>query len=796
MRLKIDLNSKWQFHLGNLTREPNKLSKKAYALGGFTQSLLAEHQPLLPISPGGKHFLKLIAQGDEKQGLVNLCGTDLESDLDESWQEVELPHDWKVTLPYVNNPAKLMAGSKEDGVAYYRKRFVLAEDHREQKLVLHFKGIMGEADFWFNGAYLGHNHSGYTEVEFDISGLAYFEAEGSNTLLVKVDTSQGNEGWWYDGAGIYKDVYLECLPALHLVADDFYVYTQSISGKMAQLSLQYGLQNDTRHEQEVTVTYTVAGIKGQVSRVIPPLTNKVFHEKLTLTEVQAWSPEKPHLYKAKLSIAGDELVKEFGIRTFNYTNKGFYLNGSRYELKGICEHQDFAGVGVALNQDIVDFKVKKMKEMGVNAWRSAHHFASEELLTACDRLGIILIDENRLPEASPWRLADFKKMIKKARMHACLAFWSLGNEELVGNTEFGSRSLAKFAAVVKKYDQESLLISAELLSPEGFVAADYLENFDVLGINYPEAGVMGAGAELIRQQHPQLAIMSTENASYFSTRGAYRDDAAKAQANNFGSLYSMVLPGKRKVGEPGVGGTAHPEEVMAYAKKHPDMGGVFLWTGFDYNGEPSPFTWPAVSSQFGICDLCGFPKDYYYYYQAQWTQKPMIHLMPHWNEAGLEIDGQGKTLVKVFTNQSEAELFINGISQGRKTVTDYQAQWVVTYQAGSLEAKGYDKQGAPVVTTKVQTASTPVAISSEVVYRGQKYDLVALVAKDQAGNVVPTANQEVNLKVTSAKIVGLGNGDPADISNYALDKVKLFMGKALAVVKKEPKVSYQVEVEF
>ena len=204
-------------------------------------------------------------------------------------------------------------------------------------------------------------------------------------------------------------------------------------------------------------------------------------------------------------------------------------------------------------------------------------------------------------------------------MNASVAFWSLGNEELTGNTAFGRRSVLKFAEIVRELDREHLIVSAELLSPEGFVDDDYLKSFDVLGINYPEAGVMGDGAELIRKNHPDIAMMSTENASYFSTRGIYMDDGKKCFCNNFGSMYSMVLPGRRKPSDPGVGGTARPEKVMEYLEGHEYMGGVFLWTAFDYFGEPSPFGWPGISSQFGIADLCGIPKDYYYYYKAHWV---------------------------------------------------------------------------------------------------------------------------------------------------------------------------------
>ena len=232
---------------------------------------------------------------------------------------------------------------------------------------------------------------------------------------------------------------------------------------------------------------------------------------------------------------------------------------------------------------------------------------------------------------------------------------------------------------------------------------DYLKNFDILGINYPEAGVMGSGADLIKESHPDLPMMSTENASYFSTRGIYKDDGDKCQCNNFGSMYSMVLPGKRNPGDPGVGGTARPEQVLAYLDSHKYMGGVFLWTGFDYFGEPSPFSWPGISSQFGIVDLCGFPKDYYYYYKAHWTKDAFVHLMPHWNAEGLEIE-DGKTKVRAFSNQASAELFLNGQSLGKKVLSDCTADWDVEYAKGTLEVKAYDSFGKETAADVKQTA--------------------------------------------------------------------------------------------
>ncbi len=796
MRKSQLLNNNWQFHLGELPIPPKKIAKKSYAFGGLTASLPTEGTDRLPISSGGEHFLRLIAQGDREIGLRNLCDTDLDSHLDEHWREVELPHDWKVELPYENNPRNLMSGSKADGVAYYRKRFNLDEEDvkKGNKILLQFEGIVGITDVWVNGAYLGRNHSAYSGFEYDLTELAYYSKEGTNTVLVRVDTTQGHEGWWYDGAGIYKNVCLLITPKLHLDADSFYIYTKSLTENEAVLGVEVSVVND--EDQSISLAPKVKLSSQEITfekQVIHSGQEAKFTTELVVEMPHLWSPEDPYLYQASASIGDDQVTKEYGIRTFHYDTKGFYLNGKSYQLRGVCEHQDFAGVGVALNQDIVDYKVKVMKDMGVNAWRSAHHFASNELLSACDRLGIILMNENRLPEASAWRIEDLKKNILRSRMHACLAFWSIGNEELVGNTEFGSRTVGKLVKIVKSLNYEALIVSAELLSPEGGVDEAYLRNFDILGVNYPEAGVMGNGAEIIHKNHPELPMMSTENASYFSTRGIYKDNADLCQCNNLGSMYSMILPGKRQPGEPGVGGTASPERVMEYMRTHTYMGGVFLWTAFDYFGEPSPFGWPGIGSQFGIADSCGFPKDYYYYYKAQWTKEPMVHIASHWNKEGLEISERGTVPIRVFSNAHSVELVVNGQSLGELELIDCQAEWDVVYEEGFLEVRAFDQHHKLLVSELVETSGKIAQVQQKILYEGKDTSLIALEAVDALGRLVPTAVDLI--RIEGPAIRGLGNGDPADISADSKEEIHLFSGKALVIKEGKTEVIRIKKVE-
>ncbi|MGF2054716.1 sugar-binding domain-containing protein [Vagococcus fluvialis] len=784
MREIKKINKDWQFYYGDI-KSPIKTAKKAHGIGGLTAPLESEQGEKVIYSAGGEHFLRLIAQGDVNQGLQNLAGTDFDSVVDEKWSKINLPHDWKVSLPFENNPANLMAGSKPNGVSYYRRVFDLPKELLDQsRVILHFDGVMRMADVWLNGAFLGHNNSGYTSFKFDITEMVRYGDEGINALLVRVDTTTGSEGWWYEGAGIYKDVWLEILPLISIERDSTYARTKCLDQTKAEIEVMMAVKNSSNQAVEVQPVTKVAGFDHLFpAKLVEANSEALFTQIIEIEKPKLWSPEDPYLYEMVFGIHGDTICKNFGIKTIKYDENGFYLNGNPYELRGVCEHQDFAGIGIALTQDIVDYKIEVMKKMGVNAWRSAHHFASEQLLDACDRLGILLMNENRLLESTPWRVEDLEKQVKKSRMHPSLAFWSISNEEVIGNTKIGSRIAKKLVQTIKKYDNEHILISAELLNPEGIVDEEYLANFDVLGVNYPEAGVMGSGAIRIKEKYPNLPIMSTESASYFSTRGVYKDNEEVCQCNNFGSMYSMVLPGKREIGDPGVGGTAKPEEVMTYLKEKPYMGGVFLWTAFDYFGEPSPFGWPAIGSQFGIADVCGFPKDYYYYYQAHWQKTPMVHVMPHWNKEGLEIDENGNVSIRAFSNAEEVELFINDRSLGIKRVEGYRVDWSVAYQAGELKVVAYN-QNEEVSQKIIRTSSSMVQTKLTVVYSGNELELYEVKAVDKNDNFVPTANNTMNVKVINGSILGLGNGNPANTAEFSLEKIELFNGRALAIVKR------------
>ena len=797
MRNEMKLNDDWRFHLGEIG-SPVKTVKKAGAIGGLTAPLNGEDGEQITIGQGGKHFLNLISQGDLKRGLRMLAGTDMDSELTEEWDRIAIPHDWSVAVPYVDAPELLMSGSKPENIGYYRKTFSLDAPLEANQIVLKFDGVMRMASVWLNGIYLGDNISGYTPFEFDITEIAKFGDEGVNVLLVRADTTTGAEGWWYEGAGIYKEVRLQFLPKIYVDDDSFYIYTKEI-GENAVLGCEATFVNRTDKPQTVRPTLHVGDQQVAFDEItIGPLRSVSVNKEFLIDQPKLWTPETPHLYHATIQIHGeqqniDEFSTTFGIRKISYDKNGFFLNGSKYLLKGVCEHQDFAGVGVALNKDIVAFKLRKLKEMGVNAYRSAHHFASKDLLDCCDRLGIIVMNENRILETSPWRLRDLEKMVKRTRNHASLCFWSIANEEVIGNTKLGHRMAKRVTSLMRSIDYEHLLVSAELLNPEGIVDEEYMSNFDVVGVNYPEAGVMGEGLKKIKAKYPEQPLMSTENASYFSTRGIYKDDAEKCQTNNFGSLYSMVLPGKRKLGDPGVGGTARPEEVLDFTEQNPYMGGSFIWTAFDYAGEPAPFGWPGIGSQFGVLDTCGFEKDYFYYYQSKWTETPMVHVMPHWNKEGLTFDEDGKVEVRVFSNCDEVELFVNDDSQGKQSVGEHHNSWVVDFIPGELKAIAYCNGEAMVSDARV-TAKEAVDFPTEVIYDGETTQLIKVEAIDEDGNFVPMAKHALKVAIKNGSLLGTGNGNPAYAEEDKENALHLFSGKALLIVKKESELLPEIKV--
>ncbi len=790
MREKQLFNDSWKFYYGEIGM-PSKTVKKAAAIGGYTSVLDIENGDIVPLGAGGHHFLKLISGGNERLGMQILANTKLDATL-EGWRDVTLPHDWKTELSYEENPALLMSGSKPDGIAYYRKTFSLSEDLKDKHISICFDGIVRSASVWFNGCFLGDHYSGYTSFSYNLSDMAHYGEEGDNVILVRVDTTTGPEGWWYEGAGIYRNVYLEVKDKVHVDQWGVHISTKEICDNKAILEAEVTIKNDGYKSIEVYPVLEIEGYKETYSKVsLEPLECKVIKKEITINNPRLWSVNSPNLYNAKIELNIDDTLVDtynarFGIRKVKYTTEGLFINDEYVEIKGVCEHQDFAAVGTALSKDIVRFKLEKLKEMGGNAYRSAHHAASPELLDLCDELGIIVMEEHRVLESSELKLNELKEMVLRDRNHPSIIFWSLSNEEIIGSTKMAERMARRIATTIRKLDSERLLVSAELLSLEGIISEEYKEIFDVIGVNYPESPVMGEGLNNIKKRYPNQPLMSTENASYFSTRGIYKDNWELCHTNNMGSCFSMFGREPLPKGAPGAGGTAHPEQVMDFFESHKFMGGSFLWTQMDYCGEPSPFEWPAISSQFGIMDTCGFPKDYFYYYQSKWSNKPIVYAMPHWS---LNDIGISESEVRVFSNCEEVELFINNVSQGRKVTGKHSTSWNVNFEPGELKVVGYNEN--KVVAEDIKNTSGK-AISLKLRRMDSKENdvntrdtiLVEVYAVDENEIEVPTADNLVEVVVDGEGILlGLGNGNPADHTLHKSNTRALFSGKLAVVIQ-------------
>ncbi|HEY5039566.1 MAG TPA: glycoside hydrolase family 2 TIM barrel-domain containing protein, partial [bacterium] len=487
-----------------------------------------------------------------------------------------------------------------------------------------------------------------------------------------------------------------------------------------------------------------------------------------------WSLENPNLYTwvTRIEKAGkpvDQVETSFGVRSLRFDkDKGFFLNGKPVKIKGTCNHQDFAGVGTALSDRLFTYRVERLKEMGSNAYRCSHNPTAPELLDACDKLGMLVMDENRRLGDSEEILSQVESMVLRDRNHPSVILWSLCNEEAIQGTKEGRRKGEAMKEVVKKYDKTRLVTAAMNYGWGGDGLSNVLE---LQGFNYAIDQY-----NQYRKSHPNVPLYGSETASTVSTRGIYVTDKLKGYVSAYDVNHTMwSLPA---------------EAAWRPIADRPWMAGAFLWTGFDYRGEPTPYNWPCINSHFGILDMCGFPKDNFYYYQAWWGDKPILHLFPHWNWAGKE--GQ-QIDVWCHTNYDQVQLFLNGTSQGvKETPKNGHLEWKVWYEPGVLTAKAL-KDGAVVAETKVETTDAPAEVKlepykTEMLADGEDVMPITVSISDDKSRLVPIADNEVTFTVEGAgEIAGVGNGDPSSHEPDKADKRKAFNGLCMVLVKANDK---------
>jgi len=679
---------------------------------------------------------------------------------DHDWRALDLPHDWAVELPFVNDPALISHGCKPLGRAYpatsigwYRKSFEIPQTDVGRKLWINLDGVFRDALFALNGYFLGRNMSGYAPVRYDITDVANYG--GNNVLVVRVDATE-NDGWFYEGAGIYRHVWLEKSDPLHIAHGGTYITTETLRTGAANVTIATEVQNESDDLQTCQVVSSILDESGTVVALtrsaptdIPPWSTVEIKQQLRVPDAKLWSIEEPHLYRLqntieRAGVAADEMQTMFGIRTFRFDpDTGLYLNGGQVKVKGMCNHQDHAGVGSALPGRLQEFRVRRLKEMGANAYRTSHNPPTPELLRACDRLGMIVLAETRMMSSTPEGLSQLERMIRRDRNHACIFMWTLGNEEnALQGTDLGERVCRTMKQTAKRLDPSRPVTVAM----NGQWGKGFSRVVDVQGFNYMSAGSM----DQFHAAFPKQPAIGTEEASTLSTRGIYVNDADRGYV----SAYDLNAPRW--------GSTA--EAWWKYYVDRPWVAGAFVWTGFDYRGEPTPYGWPCINSHFGVIDTCGFPKDNFYYYQAQWTDKPVLHILPHWNWEGKE---GTEISVWAYSNCEEVELFLNGMSLGRKPIPPKShLEWSVNYAPGVLLARAYNG-GRVAVEVQNETTGTPAAIRlmsdvEKISADGQDVAIVAVSVVDVQGRVVPTASNNIQFSIEGpGKIIGVGNGDPS-----------------------------------
>ena len=682
-----------------------------------------------------------------------------------AWRDVQLPHDWAVELPFDStadrNHGYKALGAKYPGnsIGWYRRTFEVPKEDEPKRIWLTFDGVYRDATVWINGWLVRRHESGYSPLREDITDVLNFG--GANTIAVRVDATKF-EGWFYEGAGIYRHVWLEKTAPLAIAPDGIFVYSEfhhNVPHGPATIQLQTVVLNKNRSSRTAEIHWRIFSPNGKAvaegstpqAAAIAAHSEAECRGSTTIPSPVLWSPEDPQLYTLVTSVSTNgEIVDQqkttFGIRTVGFDPQiGFLLNGQRYEIHGTCNHQDHAGVGVALPDALQEFRVRKLKEFGCNAYRTSHNPPTPELLEACDRLGLLVMDECRLLGSDSENLRKWEEQVRQDRNHASVVIWSIANEELaVHDTPQAARAALAMQDLVKRLDPTRPVTYA---ANEKNVFLGINSVIEVRGWNYH----LGPHVDDYHAEHPRQPIVGTEQASIVGTRGIYANDYDRGQINALDIVW------------PGWSDTA--ESWWTFFAERPWLSGAFAWTGFDYRGEPSPCNWPSISSHFGILDMCGFPKDSFYYYQSWWTDKSVLHLAPHWNWTGKE--GQ-EILVQALSNCASVELFLNGVSQGKQTMkrTSKLFWRGVNYAPGTLSAKGYDQAGKVIAETKVETTgeATQLLLTPDrttINADGEDVAMFTIAALDAQGRVVPLALNKVSFTLEGAgRIIGVGNGDP------------------------------------
>ena len=752
-RQKINIDDGWKFHLGHAANPEKDFNYSISTI--FSKSGGA---PRTAIEPQFK---------------------------DSAWQNINLPHDWVVELPFVEvkNADVESHGFKpvgglfpETSIGWYRKHFAVAKADSGSRFQIQFDGIFRDANIWVNGFYLGNNKSGYVGAAYDITDFVNFDKD--NVIVVRADATQ-YEGWFYEGAGIYRHVWLNKYNNTHINTEGVFAYA-NVQNNKATVTVETNMINESPSNSAASALAYLTDRDGKIvsKSTEQAISLNINEEKTTKQTIEVntprlWSLEDPYLYRVvvELKQAGkiiDTKTLRFGIRTVEIKTNGVFLNGKHIKIYGTNNHHDHAGVGSALPDYLQYYRIGLLKNMGVNAYRTSHNTPTPELLDACDSLGMLVMDEQRLLNSGAEYMNQFERLMKRDRSHPSVFMWSIGNEEgWIHTTTHGKRIAQTFIAKQKELDPtRTCTYAADLANVYNGVN----EVIPVRSFNYREYAVAD-----YHKDHPNQPLLGTEMGSTLTTRGIYEKDTIRGYVPD------------QDITFPWWASTA--EKWWQLAAPNDFWLGGFIWTGFDYRGEPTPYTWPNINSHFGIMDMCGFPKNIYYYYQSWWTDKDVLHISPHWNwreKRGKEIE------VWVNTNADDCELFLNGKSLGKKDMLrNGHLTWMVKYEPGKLEAVAYKK--GKKLTAKVETTNQPAEVvitpyKTTTLADGKDVAVINISVVDREGREVPDADNLIKFSISGdGKIIGVCNGDP---SSHEPDKCRdgawqraLFNGKCQVIVQ-------------
>ncbi|RPI03793.1 MAG: DUF4982 domain-containing protein [Ignavibacteriae bacterium] len=734
-----------------------------------------------------------------------------ESKFDDSpWRTLDLPHDWSIEGAFSkDHPASPGGGALPGGIGWYRKTFTLPNSEKRKAVFIDFDGVYRNSEVWINGHYLGLRPYGYSSFRYELTPYLNYGKE-NNSIAVKVDNSKQPNSRWYSGSGIYRNVWLVTTEKLYVDHWGTFVSTPEVSEQQARVVIKTNVRNSLTKNSSFILKTSIVDANGkevaaaETNQSAPKGSISELQQILIVKEPHRWSIENPYLYRIISKVICDGKLSDsyetpLGIRSFVFdTANGFFLNGRQVKILGVCNHHDLGCLGAAINLRALERQLEILKEMGVNGIRTSHNPPAPELLDLCDRMGFIVMDEafdmwkkgktdfDYSKNWGEWHQRDIQDMVLRDRNHPSIFIWSIGNEVVEQwdkKDSSGTQIAAELCSLIRALDVTRPITSntnsVDSLNP--VIRSDAL---DLIGYSYNQSDYYK-----FRTTYPGKKLIGSETTSSLNTRGSY--DMPSDSIRRWPVRWDSVLT----TGNPDLTcssydncsapwGSTH-EETWKLIKKYNFISGQYIWTGFDYLGEPTPYPWPARSSYFGIVDLAGFPKDPFYMYQSEWTTKPVLHVFPHWNwKEKQPID------IWAYTNCEEVELFLNGVSQGtqKKDGDKLHLQWRLPFSPGTLKAIGRTG-GKEILIREIKTAGAPAKIvlkadRASITADGRDLSFVTVKILDEQGTIVPLADNLVKFAISGdGTLVGTDNGLQTSMESFKADERNAFHGLCLAVIQ-------------